>query len=313
MKAIQLHTFGGNDVLGYEEVSEPSLKLGDVLVQTHAAGINPIDWKTCSGGGAAPFIGELPFIPGWEFSGTVMACGADVADYQTADRVCGFIHFPARAGCFAEQIAAPAASLARVPENVDMNVAAALPLAGLTAWQALFEGANLQPKQRILILAAAGGVGHLAVQLAAHKNATVIGTASAPKHAYLRELGCHEVIDYQAANVADVIDPVDVILDCVGGQHAINALPALKADGVMVTLPTVTKDEVIAAGEAADRKVLSMRAVPNAEQLAQMLNLAASGDLVLSVAAEYKPEQLGEAFDQIASGRTQGKLVLRFK
>lgn len=310
MKAIRIHSFGGPEALIYDDVPEPQLKANEVLVRNHAAGVNPIDLKTCNGGGAAPFIGELPFIPGWEFSGTVIACGADVSDFQSGDHVYGFVNFPSAASCYAEKIAVPAEQIARRPSECNQTEAAGLALAGLTAWQALFDHGELQTKQRVLILAAAGGVGHLAVQLAKWKGATVIGSASVANHPFITDLGCDQVIDYKQQNAGDVLKDIDLIIDGVGGQTGIDALSCLKSSGIMITLPSVTKDEVIAAGAAQGLKVLPLRVEPNASQLASLAQLNATRQLHLDVAATYDLEDAASAFEKVASGHTRGKIIL---
>ncbi|WP_372742260.1 NADP-dependent oxidoreductase [Neptunomonas sp.] len=310
MKAIRIHTFGGPEALVYEDVPEPQLKPNEVLVRNHAVGVNPIDWKTSGGGGAAAFIGELPFIPGWEFCGSIIACGADVSDFQSGDHVYGFVRFPKAASCYAEQVAVPAEQIARLPSGCNLTEAAGLALAGLTAWQALFDHGRLQAKQRVLILAAAGGVGHLAVQLAKWKGATVIGSASAANHPFVSSLGCDQVIDYKKQKVGEVIQDIDLIIDGVGGQTGIEALSCLKSSGMMITLPSVTKDEVIAAGAAQGLKVLPLRVEPNAAQLCSMAKLNAQQQLQLKIAATYPLEKAADAFNDIASGHTQGKVIL---
>lgn len=310
MKAIQIDQFGTPDVLEYREVSEPQLKAGEVLVRTRAAGVNPIDWKTCSGGGAAPFIGDLPFIPGWELSGVVEACGSDVTGFNSGDKVYGFVRFPEAAGCFAEQVAVPADQISLYPAGCDDIAMGGLGLAGLTAWQALFDKGNLQPKQRVLVLAAAGGVGHLATQLAHWKGAYVIGTASASNHAFLKENGCDEAIDYHTVDVSKTVADVDLIIDGVGGEAGKAALDCLKPTGTLVTLPSVTKDDVIAAGEAVGKKVLPIRVEPTNDQLRQLSELMGEGKLNLKVSETLKLEDAAKAFDLIASGRTQGKVIL---
>ncbi|WP_293266902.1 NADP-dependent oxidoreductase [Neptunomonas sp.] len=310
MKAIRIHTFGGPEALLFEEVPKPQLKVDEVLVKTHAAGVNPIDWKTCSGGGAAPFIGDLPFIPGWEFSGTIIACGADVSGFQRGDKVFGFIRFPNAAGCYAEEIAAPANQISLLPKGCDLTASAGLSLAGLTAWQALFDKGQLHPKQKVLILAAAGGVGHLATQLAKWKGATVIGTASKNNQLFLTQLGCDQVIDYNQQQVGSSLQDIDLIIDGVGGQTAIEALSCLKASGTMVTLPSVTKDEVIAAGEKLGVNVLPLRVEPNAEQLNSLAELSACNQLTLNISSTYPIESISDAFQDIASSHTQGKVIL---
>lgn len=308
MKAISIHQFGGPEELVYGDQPKPQLNSGDVLIKAAAAGVNPIDWKTCSGGGASAFINEFPFIPGWEFAGTVADAGD--SDFNVGDSVYGVIRFPEPAGCFAEYIAAPADQIARLPDAIDPQLAGGLPLAGLTAWQALFSAGALQKGQQVVVLGAAGGVGHLAVQLAKWAGAHVTGTASPHNHEMLAGLGCEHLIDYHHQHVSDYIQNADLIIDCVGGETAIDALPCLKPEGRMVTLPSVTKDQVVAAGEAQRRQVEGIRVEPSTEQLTQLAALVADETIHLHQAESFPLEKAAEAFEQSASGHVCGKLVL---
>jgi len=309
MKAILLERFG-LDQLNVQQQPEPALKAGEVRVRTAACGVNPIDWKTCSGGGAAPFIGELPFIPGWELSGTVDAVASDVTAFNVGDPVLGLLRFPEPAGCCAEYVAAPASELALCPPSLDLINAGGLSLAGLTAWQALFDKGNLQPGQRVLITAAAGGVGHLAVQLAKWKGAQVIATASAHNHAWLTELGADQCIDYNHGKLAAQVQNVDLVLDGAGGDSGEAALACLNDTGVLVTLPSVTKDQLIAAGQAQGKRVEPIRVIANGEQLSKLAQLCAADTIELTVAATHPLEEVGKAFAESASGHTRGKIIL---
>ena len=311
MKAIRLHAFGGPENLTLEEVETPSLQPGEVLIRNRAAGVNPIDWKTCSGGGASGAIGELPFIPGWECAGTITAVGPGVTAYKPGDEVFGLLRFPAPAGCYAQYVAAPAEQIALRPAELDPSAAGGLGLAGLTAWQALHDKAQLQAGQRVLILAAAGGVGHLAVQLAKAAGAYVIGSASGHNQAFLQTLGCDETLDYSATPPAQAISNVDIIIDGVGGAAAIDALSCLKPGGLIVTLPSVTAAEVSAAAEQAGYRALGIRVEPNGEQLAHLASLVTAQQLTLSVAEVRPLAQAADAFRLSASGHQRGKIVLQ--
>ncbi|MDP2522871.1 NADP-dependent oxidoreductase [Neptunomonas phycophila] len=314
MKAIRLDQFSEVDTfathLTVQEIPEPALEAGEVLIRTLAAGVNPIDYKTCSGGGASAFIGDLPFIPGWEFAGEVIACGSDVTGFDSGDAVVGFIRFPERAGCYAERIAAPADQIARLPKGVAPITAAGAALAGLTAWQALFDKGNLQPQQRVLVMAAAGGVGHLAVQLAKWKGAHVVGTASPANHDHLLALGCDQAIDYRDELALEAQAPFDLIIDGVGGETGIKAIALLAATGTLITLPSVTKDQVIAAAEKEGKKALPIRVEPNGQQLAELLARIEQQELTVTVAETYPLAEVARAFTQIATGHTRGKVVL---
>ncbi|MFC6670647.1 NADP-dependent oxidoreductase [Marinobacterium aestuariivivens] len=310
MKASRIHAFGGADALSCEEVPTPTIRDNEVLVRNRAAGVNPIDWKTCSGGGAAAFIGKLPFIPGWEFAGTVEMVGAGVEDYQIGDRVFGFIRFPEAAGCYAEYVAAPVAQIAHKPDELSFSQAGGLGLAGLTAWQALHDKGQLQAGQKVLVLAAAGGVGHLAVQLAKAAGAEVIGSASAANHEYLRGLGCDRLIDYKTQDLASEVQDADLVIDGIGGEVGISALSCLKPGGRLVTLPSVTADAVIRAAEADGKQALGIRVEPNGQQLAELARLCAEGKLQLTLAGELPLSEARQAHQQSAGGHVRGKLVL---
>lgn len=310
MHTISIHQFGGLDELIYSKQSRPQPLAGEVLIKTAAAGVNPIDWKTCSGGGASSFISELPFIPGWEFSGVVTDPGE--TDFQKGEAVFGMIRFPQPAGCYAEYIAAPAEQIARLPDAVDLITAGGLPTASLTAWQALFDKGGLEAGQQVLVLGAAGGVGHLAVQLAKWAGAHVSGTASLHNHEFLATLGCEHAIDYRHQSLNEYTNSMDLIIDCVGGETGIEALPCLKSKGVLVTLPSVTKDQVIAAGAAQRRRVEAIRCEPSAAQLEKIGELVADDQLKLHIGETFPLEKAAEAFQLSMSGHVCGKLILTF-
>lgn len=309
MKAIRIHEFGDTSNLNYEDIPTPTLHADEVLVRNQACGVNPIDWKTCSGGGAAPFIGDLPFVPGWEFTGVIEQVGDNVRHLQAGDAVFGMIRFPAPAGCYAEYIAAPADEVCKRPAELDAITAGGLATASLTAWQALFDKGDLKAGQRVLVLGAAGGVGHLAVQIAKWAGAEVAGTASSGNHAFLSSLGADALYDYHDTDITTLRD-FDLVIDAVGGDTGIGALACLKPEGVLVTLPSVTKDAVIAAGEARGLRVLPIRCEPNANQLAQIATLCTEGKLQLSLAQSYPLADVAEAFKLSANGHVRGKLVL---
>jgi NADPH:quinone reductase-like Zn-dependent oxidoreductase len=202
MRAISQNTFGGPEVLQLAEVEKPQPLPTEVLVRVHAAGINPVDAKTRAGSGVAGVLGEPPFILGWDVSGVVEDVGHGVHTVAVGDEVFGMPWFPRAASAYAEYVTAPSRHFARKPASLSHVEAAAVPLAGLTAYQILTALADVQPGQRVLVHAAAGGVGHLAVQFTKHLGAYVVGTASAGKHDWLRQLGADEVVDYHSTDVA---------------------------------------------------------------------------------------------------------------
>ena len=232
MKAISQSEYGGPEVLHETEIDRPAPGPSEVLVRVHAAGMNPTDWKHRQFAG---FLGRLPLVLGWDVSGVVEAVGIGVTIHRPGDEVFGMLPYPHGAGSFAEYVTVPARALVRKPGNTDHVQAAAIPLAALTARQVLVDAVGLRPGQRVLIHAAAGGVGHLAVQIAKELGAYVIGTASEPKHALVRELGADEVIDYRTEDFT-AIDPVDVVLDTIGGDTSLRSVDVVKPGGHLVTI-----------------------------------------------------------------------------
>jgi NADPH:quinone reductase-like Zn-dependent oxidoreductase len=282
-------------------------------VKVHAAGINPVDWKTRAGAGMAGVLGEPPFILGWDVSGVVEKVGFGVTTLREGDEVYGMPWFPRAAGGYAEYVTAPARQFARKPSNVSHEQAAAVPLAALTAWQALVDTAHVESGQRVLVHAAAGGVGHLAVQFAKHLGAYVIGTSRADNHEWLTKLGADEVIDYTAVRFEEAVSDVDVVLDMVGDLHdtSTRSLDVLRPGGLLVAVPAGVSPELAAAAEAKDRRVTPFLVEPDGPALAAIGALIDSGEVVVEVEEVFPLEQVAAAHDRGESNRTRGKLVLR--
>jgi NADPH:quinone reductase-like Zn-dependent oxidoreductase len=306
MRAIRQRELGGPDVLELVEVPRPAPAPTEVLVRVGAAGINPVDWKTRERGG---FLGEPPFTVGWDVAGVVEEVGAGVTRFAPGDRVFGMPRFPREAAAYAEYVTAPSRQLARVPDGLEDVEAAALPLAGLTAWQALVETAGVDRGSRVLVLAAAGGVGHLAVQIAKARGAWAAGTARAEKHAFLHGLGVDEAIDYTSGDVGERLRDVDVVLDAVGGEAGLSALPALRDGGVLVTLAGAS---VAALREAAaDRvRVTGILVEPDRCGLEELAALVERGALRPHVERTFPLARASAAHELGETGRTTGKLVL---
>lgn len=304
MRAVVVEQWGGPQELSEREIERPEPGLGEVLVRVRAAGVNPVDWKTRATGSLIEW-GTLPAV-GWDVSGTVEAVGPGVGVFRPGDEVFGMPLFPRQAGGYAEYVVAPARHLARKPAGLTHVEAAALPLAALTAWQALVDTADVRPGERVLVHAAAGGVGHLAVQIAKTRGAHVIGTASAAKHALVRELGADEVIDYRSVRFEDVVSDVDVVLDGLGGRTAERSLRVLREGGRLITLPG--PDDVPAAPEGV--RAMWMLVEPDHHGLREIAALVERGSLkpvvetVLPLAQAAKAHEIGE------QGRTTGKIVL---
>lgn len=304
MRAVVVSKWGGPEVLVETQAERPEPGMGEVLVRVHAAGVNPVDWKTRESGGLIPW-GPVPAV-GWDVSGTVEAVGPGVTLYRAGDEVYGMPRFPQQADAYAEYVTAPARHFARKPATLDHVQAAALPLAALTAWQALVDTAGVTAGQRVLVHAAAGGVGHLAVQIAKARGAYVIGTASAAKHDLLRELGADEVIDYRTTDFEDAVSDVDVVIDAVGGDHGRRSLKVLKAGGHLVTLPG--PDGVPDGADGVHAVWLLVE--PDLKGLQEIAALADRGLLKPLIEAVLPLEQAAQAHELGERGRTTGKIVL---
>ena len=308
MMAVRLHAYGGPETLIYEQVARPVAEPGQVLVRVGAVGVNPVDWKTRAGRGVAGNLPQPPVITGWDIAGRVVALGEGVREFSVGDAVFGMVGFPGLGAAYAEYVAAPAGHLAHAPASADELTAAALPLVALTVWQALFDAADLRGGQRALIHAAAGGVGHLAVQLARWKGAHVIGVASARNHGFLRELGAAETIDYTAAPFERQVADVDVVLDAAGGDTTPRSYAVLRPGGIVVSIAG-GGDQAAAAARGV--RSASILVKPSAAHLAEIARLVDAGllrptiDRVLPLSAAAEAHAYGEL------GRTRGKIVLR--
>ncbi|HEU4656522.1 MAG TPA: NADP-dependent oxidoreductase [Capillimicrobium sp.] len=310
MRAVTVSAFGDPGVLRAVELPAPEPGVTEVLVRVHAAGINPVDyWSRRTGG-----FGQLgePAILGHDVSGVVEAVGPGVTVLAPGDEVFGMPRFPDQAGAYGELVVAPARHLARKPAALSHVEAAALPLAGLTAWQALVETAGVEPGTRVLVHGAGGGVGHLAVQIAKARGAEVVGIASAGKHGLLRDLGADELVDYRDADVASVIRDVDVVLDGVGGDTAERSLRSVRDGATILTLPGPPSLSEAAAREAADRGVRIDWPVvePDRGGLLELARLVDDGRLRPVVDRVFSLEDAAAAHAHGEAGHVTGKLVL---
>lgn len=310
MQVVEVSRPGGPEVLHLMTRPRPTPGPTEVLVRVHAAGLNPVDWKTRAGGGVAGLLGQTPWILGWDVSGVVEQLGAGVTRFAVGDAVFGMPRFPHLAGGYAEYVTAPSRQLAHLPQGLDHVQAAGLPLAGLTAWQALVDTANLQPGQRVLVHAAAGGVGHLAVQIARSRGAHVIGTATAAKHPRLRELGVHQAVDYTTTPFEEQMDPVDVVLDLVGGPYATRSLDVLAPGGLLLEIPSGS--DLPPRRAMADRglRALNLLVEPDGAGLAHLAHLVETGALLVDVEHAAPLAKVAELHRAGETGRTRGKLVV---
>lgn len=305
MKAISYSRYGGADVLEYGERPDPKVGPDSVLVKVRAAAVNPVDWKAREGHLQSGLEAVFPVIPGWDVSGVVVQPGIAVDEFAVGDEVIGYVRedFLSR-GTFAEYVAAPVRTLARKPLSLSFEEAAGLPLAGLTAYQVLHRSLRVQDGDTVLVHAAAGGVGSLAVQLARHTGARVIGTASERNHDHVRELG-GEPVAY-GEGLADRIralvpDGVDAAFDTVGGEALRVSAEVLKPGGRLVS---IADGEVFSYGG----RYAFVR--PDATDLAQLSTLAEQGIISVHIDRTFPLEQAADAYRLNEEGRTRGKIVV---
>lgn len=328
MKAIRLHEFGGPEVLRYEDAPMPELKPGEVLVRVHAVGINPPDWYLRDGYKKLPAEMRpsvpLPVIPGSDVSGVVEAAAEDVQGFSVGDDVFGMVRFPSygESAAYAEYVAAPASDLARKPAGIEHVHAAAAPMSGLTAWQFLIELGHdepnpLQPEMHrpvplngktVLVNGAAGGVGHVAVQLAKWKGAHVIAVASGTQESFLRELGADEFIDYTKSPPEDVAHDVDLVLDTLGGPTTGRFLRTLKRGGALFPVFPGFSDAEEAGKLGVTVSMTQVRS--NGPQLAELGRLLDAGTVSIAIDSTFALPDARSAHERAARGHTQGKIVL---
>ena len=308
MRAITQKSFGGPGVLELTEVPRPVPGPTEVLVRVQAVSVNPVEAVIRAG--AFPLIGQPPFTLGWDVSGVVVEVDPGVNRFQVGDEVYGMPYFPRAADGYAEYVAAPSRQLVRKPAGLSHVEAAALPLAGLTAWQMLVDIAAVGEGQRVLIHGAGGGVGHLAVQIAKARGAHVIATASAAKHPFLRELGADETIDYRTTDFAAVVRDVDAVIETVGGDTARRSLATLRPGGILVTAVDKADAELARAAEAAGVRFAGISVEPDVVGLEALNALVEAGQLRPYVEQTFDLADAAEAHGVVEGGHVRGKVVL---
>ena len=308
MKAVRIHTYGSPDVLSFEDAPRPELGEGEVLIRVHATSINPFDSAVRAGYLAGYLNYHFPLILGTDVSGTIEEMGPGANHFAPGDSVYargGVI----RDGAYAEYIVVPASDIAAKPASLDHIHSAALPHVTLTAWQALYEAAGLSEGQTVLIHGAAGGVGHIAVQLAKLRGARVIGTASDYNFEFLRQIGADEVIDYNKTRFEDVVHDADVVLDVVGGETQSRSWAVLKPGGILVSTVEPPSEETAAAHGV--RQYFVASSPPIGEVLAKVAKLVDSGQIkpVVSTVLPLQEVQMGH--QMIDTRHTRGKIVMQ--
>jgi NADPH:quinone reductase-like Zn-dependent oxidoreductase len=305
IRKVRFHQFGGPDVLRVEEV-EPSMPDAlQVLVSVKAASVNPVDFKIRSGKYPAVKEDRLPYTPGRDVSGIVEKCGAQATRYRIGDEVVGMVGIAG--GGYAEKAVLDEAAIARKPQEIDHVHAAAIPLAGQTAWQGLFRYGQLKAGQAVLIHGGSGGVGHFAVQFAKAKGARVLTTASTDSLEFARTLGADVVIDYKTQRFEELAQDLDMVFDLVDGETRERSWKLLKKGGVLVTTLTEPSQQT-----AAQYGVRALRYTVEADgkELAEILSLVTSGRVKPHVQKTYPLEETAQALNSVEQGHSVGKIVL---
>ena len=311
MKAYTLSSPDGPDGLKLSDLDVPRPGPGEVLIGVRAISINPVDFKT---GRGKALYGSLqddqPLILGWDVAGTVKEVGEGVDRFEAGQRVFGMVNFPGHGKAYAQYVTAPAAHLAEIPAGIDFDAAAAATLAALTAWQNLYELADIQSGQRVLIHAAGGGVGHFAVQLARERGAHVIGTASASKQDFLRELGVDEAVDYEKEKFEDVLEPVDVVLESLSPDHLLRSIQLVKPGGKLLSIAAGLSDQLQERAEFKSVELHHHLVQSNGQQMRAIAERLADGRLVPHVSKTFAFANLPAALREVEGGSTRGKVVV---
>jgi NADPH:quinone reductase-like Zn-dependent oxidoreductase len=306
MRAVSIAKFGGPEVLRVESVARPVASPGELLVRVHAASVNPVDALARAGEAEGITGAAVPYVPGFDISGVVVAIGPGVKSFRRGDAVFAMLDLR-RGGGYAEYAVVKESEAARKPRRLSHIQAAAVPLTALTAWQALFDTADLKRGQTVLIHGGAGGVGSMAIQLAKWKGAHVIATASASNHDYLRTLGADVVIDYRAQKFDEVASDIDVVLDPIGGDTQKRSLAILRPGGILVSLVGLGPS----ARSATNLRAESILVKASGKQLAQIAEVINAGRLTPTVSHTFALDRASDAHIQSETGHTRGKIVLK--
>ena len=304
INAIQVHEYGAADQLKLEQISEPEPGEGEVLVQVHAAGVNPADWKIRSGMFQAFLPTTFPYVPGADLSGVIDQVGPAVTTFQLGQAVFG----RGSQGTYAEYALAPAAALTLKPDSLSFDEAATIPVGATTAWQGLFDHGQLNAGQRVLILGGSGGVGLFAVQFARWKGAYVLSTTSASNFEFVRALGAEQVFDYAQADALDAVRDVDLVFDTVGGAAQASAFSALKHGGALVTVAGMPDE---ARAQELGVRTARFSAQTSSELLATFARLISAGEIKAIVGATFPLNEAGKAQELSQQGHGRGRIILQ--
>jgi NADPH:quinone reductase-like Zn-dependent oxidoreductase len=310
VKAIVQHELGGPEVLRVEEIEMPEPIPTEVQVRVHAAGVNPVDFKTRMGRGMCSVFGEPPFTVGWDVCGEVTAVGVGVTRFQVGDEVFGMPWFPREAGAYAEYVAAPSRHFEHKPHALSVEEAGALPLAGLTAWQVVVDTLRVQDGDDVLIHGAAGGVGHLTVQVAAARGAKVIATARREQADFLAGLGAAQTLDYRDDDFDSHVAELDSVIDLTG-RYGERSLPVMRPGATLVSVPSGIKPELQQLAKAGHKRATGILVEPDPVGLAGLCDLIERGKLEIEVDEVFDLEQAADAHRYAEAPHGAGKIVLR--
>lgn len=315
MRAMRYHEYGGPECLRQDVVERPTPAGDELLVELAATSVNPADWQLGAGYARGLFDLPMPFTPGMDFAGVVREVGSEAKGFAVGDRVFGAMLI-ARGGSYAEYVAAPAAIVAHVPGNTLLSTAAAVPLAAMTAWEATLDALHqgMTAGRRVLIQGGAGGTGTFAVQFAKQCGAHVIATGSAPNHDLLRSLGADEVVDYRAARFEDVVDPVDAVIDLVGGDVSLRSIPLIRKGGALVSIvpsPDAQAEcEALASRHGVRLSFVYMNEKRDMTAFTEIARRLEAGALKVVVSETFPLTQASQALAASRTGHVRGKIVL---
>ena len=305
MKAVRYDTFGGPEVLKYEEAPRPTPHGNELLVRVRAAGVNPVDAKVRAG--AFGPGGQLPAVPGYDLAGVVAETGPDVTRFKKGDEVFAYLNLR-RGGAYAQYALVKEDEAAAKPRGISFEEAAAVPLAALTAWQALIETAKLESGQTVLIHGGSGGVGSFAVQIAKARGAKVLATASTRNQETLKQLGADQPVDYTTTKFEDVAKDVDVVLDTVAGETLARSYGVVKKGGIIVSILQPPDKEQLTTRGIRGEVILAR---PSAPMLGEIGKLIDAGKIKPVVSQVLPIAEAARAHQQIETGHTRGKIVLK--
>ena len=307
MRAIRIHQYGGTETLQLNQIDTPKINTDDILIKVKSSSINPVDWKIREGYLKDFIPYQMPVTLGFDVSGVVSEVGSEVTDFKIGDEVFSRPDI-SRDGAYADYIAVKADEVAFKSSKLSFEQAAALPLAGITAWQCLIDVGQLQAGQRVLIHAGAGGVGHLAIQIAKAKGATVIATASTANQELLTQFGADQAVDYTKGVLLEQIEPVDLVIDTIGGEVQSNSWALLKAGGMLVSIVDQPSEELAKQHNAKAAFVF----IESSSRILRELNKLVEKDQLLPfIEHRFSLEQIADAHLQSQTGRTRGKIIIK--